>query len=101
MKTKSILNRCPSPRLCAALSLAAVLIVGCAGGSSPSHFQSNSQPAAPQTLAITTAALPSGTFGQFYQAQLQASGGVPPYRWLVLGGAGDADPLDSGLWLDP
>src|SRR5438876_5228429 len=88
-------------RVSAAVSLAATLVVGCAGGSSPSRLQTNSQQPASQTLSITTAALPAGSFGQFYKAQLQASGGVPPYRWLVLRGAGEADPLDSGVWLDP
>jgi hypothetical protein len=33
--------------------------------------------------AVTTTSLPSGTQGQPYSAQLQASGGLAPYSWAV------------------
>src|SRR5438067_4287840 len=98
MKNESTYRKYSPFRLRAALGLATPLVVGCAGGSSPSRLQTNSQQPASQTLSITTAALPAGSFGQFYKAQLQASGGVPPYRWVVFFGF---DPLQSGLWLDP
>lgn len=42
------------------------------------------EPTAP--LAITTASLPDGTVGIDYSAQLQATGGVPPYTWQLTGG---------------
>ncbi|WP_051079925.1 Ig domain-containing protein [Thioalkalivibrio thiocyanodenitrificans] len=48
------------------------------------------------TLQILTTELPDGNFGDSYAAQLQASQGVPPYNWLVIGGQ-----LPPGLALDP
>jgi hypothetical protein len=50
----------------------------------------------PFDLAVTTAALPSGTVGQRYSATLTASGGNPPYTWSVLSGSGS---LPAGLKL--
>ena len=47
-------------------------------------------------LTINTAALGSGTTGSAYTANLQATGGVPPYTWTVASGL-----LPSGLTLDP
>ncbi len=38
------------------------------------------------TVTITSNTLPDGVVGQFYNAQLTASGGTPPYRWRVIGG---------------
>ncbi len=38
-----------------------------------------------QTLSITTATLPNATVGQAYSYQLQASGGVAPYKWSYTG----------------
>jgi hypothetical protein len=37
-------------------------------------------------LKITTTSLPNGTVGANYSAQLQASGGVPPYTWSLTNG---------------
>ncbi len=36
-----------------------------------------------QPLKITTTSLPDGTVGIDYSAQLQATGGVPPYTWQL------------------
>ena len=44
------------------------------------------------SLAITTSSLPGGTTGQPYQAQLAASGGEPPYTWVLTSGS-----LPAGL----
>jgi hypothetical protein len=49
-------------------------------------------------LAITTAAaLPNGTAGAPYAAQLAATGGTPPYTWIVLAELGA---LPSGVTVD-
>ena len=45
------------------------------------------QPAAPQTLQITTSSVPNAAQYQPYQTQLFATGGVPPYSWSVDAGA--------------
>jgi len=42
---------------------------------------------APPALAIGTTALPGGTVAVGYCASLLAAGGVPPYKWAVIGGA--------------
>jgi hypothetical protein len=48
-------------------------------------------------LMITTTTLPNGVQGQTYPtAQLTATGGVPPYKWLPLSGS-----VPSGLTLNP
>jgi len=47
-------------------------------------------------LTITTASLPAGQVGQSYHANLEATGGTPPYRWSIKAGS-----LPSGLSLDP
>jgi hypothetical protein len=47
-------------------------------------------------VSITTTTLPNGSFGTGYSAFVQATGGVPPYRFAVVGGS-----LPSGLSLDP
>jgi Putative Ig domain len=49
-----------------------------------------------QPLTINTSALGNGTTGTPYTANLQATGGVPPYTWSVSTGL-----LPSGLTLDP
>jgi hypothetical protein len=73
----------------------AAVLSGCGGGAS-------NAPAVkpPVTLAakltISTSSLPAGTFGQFYSTTLKATGGAPPYQWLVASG----DPLSGGLTLD-
>jgi hypothetical protein len=53
-------------------------------------------PTTPPGLTLLTTALPNGTAGVAYSAPLSASGGTPPYRWLVTGGL-----LPIGLVLDP
>lgn len=46
-------------------------------------------------LVIVTAALETGTAGEYYYDLLEASGGLSPYRWSVSAGA-----LHDGLELD-
>ncbi len=41
----------------------------------------------PVALAIATSSLPNGVIGTFYDATVQASGGVPPYGFTVTGGS--------------
>ena len=45
-------------------------------------------------LTIDTVSLSNGTVGLFYSASLLASGGTPPYLWVISG------PLPPGLTLD-
>jgi YVTN family beta-propeller protein len=49
------------------------------------------------TLAISTQSLPNATVGTSYSYGLQATGGVPPYTWSLVGGALPAgfSPLSS------
>jgi uncharacterized protein (TIGR03437 family) len=49
----------------------------------------------PPALAITTASLKGGFNGAAYQDQVAATGGIPPYKWAISGGA-----LPPGLSLD-
>ncbi|HZR17378.1 MAG TPA: putative Ig domain-containing protein [Verrucomicrobiae bacterium] len=52
----------------------------------------------PPPLQITSVSLPNGTVGSFYNSQLGATGGQPPYNWsLALGSAS----LPPGLILNP
>jgi hypothetical protein len=52
------------------------------------------RPPPPPPLSITTTSLPGATVGQGYSAQLQASGGYPPYLWgLAVGSANLPDGL--------
>jgi hypothetical protein len=44
-------------------------------------------------LAITTTALPQGTQGTPYSAQLAATGGTPPYKWTM----NSPSPIPAGL----
>jgi hypothetical protein len=46
-------------------------------------------------LTITTTSFPGATLNSAYSATLTASGGVPPYTWVVAGGT-----LPSGLLLN-
>ncbi len=55
-----------------------------------------------QDLAIVTASLPAAMPGAEYAVQIQAAGGVPPYRWNLEGGAAlggllELDPLSGWL----
>jgi hypothetical protein len=45
-------------------------------------------------LNVATSSMPAGVFGATYRAQIQASGGTPPYRWSAGG-------LPPGLSIDP
>jgi hypothetical protein len=51
---------------------------------------------APATLAVATAALPSGTQSSSYSRALQATGGTSPYTWSISSGT-----LPAGLNLTP
>jgi len=51
------------------------------------YLKSTGAVAAPPALAIGTAALPGGAVAVGYCAPLLATGGVPPYKWAVIGGA--------------
>jgi hypothetical protein len=53
------------------------------------------QSSTPQPLAITTSSLPAGTVNQPYSTTLQATGGISPYTWSVVGGS-----LPNGLQLN-
>src|SRR5438552_4137172 len=77
------------------LIAATTLLTGCAGKSSPSQAFTAQAPVS-QQLVITTTALPAGTYGQFFDATLQVSGGVPPYQWFAVQG----DLLSIGLTLN-
>src|SRR5437588_1940327 len=81
----------------ALLALFAVLLSGC-GGKAGSSSTPALPPPAPvaQNLVIATSSLPNGTYGQFYSSGLKASGGTPPYTWVVANG----DPLSAGLSLN-
>lgn len=48
-----------------------------------------------QEFTITTSALPLGLLGDAYDADLEATGGVPPYRWVLV----NDTPLPAGLTL--
>jgi hypothetical protein len=70
--------RRPGPHLVRllALLLALLSIVSCGGGGS------SSPPPPPPALAVVTQpGLPRGVVGVVYSGKLQATGGVPPYRW--------------------
>ncbi len=60
-----------------------------------SALESLSIEVAPPPLVVVPSSLPVGAFGQTYSFQLQASGGVPPYTWMIIDGA-----LPSDLTLD-
>lgn len=47
-------------------------------------------------LALLTTSLPGGNAGRLYEAEIEASGGQPPYAWAVTSGA-----LPVGLTLPP
>ena len=41
----------------------------------------------PEALVVATSSVPSGVVGEAYSATIVADGGVPPYSWVVAGGA--------------
>jgi len=49
-----------------------------------------------EPVAITTQSLPDGVVGNPYNGLLTASGGLPPYTWVIASGS-----LPDGLALDP
>jgi cell division septation protein DedD len=51
------------------------------------YLKSTAAVTAPPALAIGTTALPGGTVAVGYCPPLLATGGVPPYKWAVIGGA--------------
>ncbi len=65
-------------------------------GLAQATFSVTINPNPAQAVAITTGALPTGTVGHAYLAQLQAAGGTAPYAWAVVAGA-----LPGGLALSP
>jgi hypothetical protein len=44
-------------------------------------------PPAPAPVSITSLSMSEGVTGQYYSAGLTATGGTPPYRWSLIGGA--------------
>ncbi|HVB94424.1 MAG TPA: Ig domain-containing protein [Acidimicrobiales bacterium] len=58
------------------------------------YFVLNVQPLTPPPLVITTTSVPNARVGSAYSANLQASGGVPPYVWSLKSGS-----LPNGLSL--
>jgi hypothetical protein len=62
---------------------------------STGDFELLVRPAAGEPLAVVTVALPPGTPGTAYSAQLEARGGVPPYAFSAAAGTS----LPSGLSL--
>ena len=82
-----------------AAMLLCLLLAGCAGKGSSQPPPATAPVTQPTTSALTittTGTLAPGTFGQFYQTNLKASGGTPPYQWFAMQG----DPLSAGLTLD-
>ncbi len=51
---------------------------------------------APAPLRIETATLPAPVAGGYYNVQLRATGGQPPYQWSLVEGT-----LPAGIHLDP
>src|ERR1019366_2716361 len=66
-----------------------VLVINPGGSASPAAFFT-----VINTLAITTASLPSGTPGSSYSFTLAGRGGTPPYTWSASG-------LPSSLLVNP
>ncbi len=62
----------------------------------PSGSGSTEYGVAYEPLVIGTSSLPSGTYGEAYSQQLEASNGLAPYTWDVSNGA-----LPDGLSLSP
>ena len=61
-------------------------VVTSAGTDSPNRLlYSQTGPAQPQALAITTTSLPNATVNTAYTATLQATGGTSPYTWSATG----------------
>jgi hypothetical protein len=63
---------CASASLCAAVTATGKVTI----------FNPSAPPPAP---VIATASLPAGVAGTPYEAQLEATGGTPPYRWSATG----------------
>jgi hypothetical protein len=68
-------------------SFSFVIAVADSGGQTAQQsFSLAIAPPPPVPLAISTTALPSATSNQTYSASLAATGGTPPYDWLVASG---------------
>jgi predicted small lipoprotein YifL len=50
---------------------------------------------------VTPAALPNGTIGSAYSTSIQASGGTPPYTWVLLSNSSDRLSTTSGSQATP
>ncbi len=55
---------------------------------------SSTPPSSTTPLSVTTTTLPGATVGTSYSAELSATGGTPPYSWVVTSGS-----LPAGLTL--
>ena len=77
---------------------AAIKVTDSATPSSQSATSNLSITISPAPLAVTTTSLPGGIAGSSYPSTtLQASGGVPPYTWVLASGSN----LPAGLSLSP
>lgn len=72
-----------------ALLVAVCAITGCGGTATQTNTSST-------PLVITTSSLPKGQMESPYSATLAATGGAPPYIWLLTSGT-----LPAGLSLNP
>ena len=85
-------NRRELPAMLAIVAAIAAVIglSGCAG-----YAAQAAKPGTISALAIATTSLPPAAKGVLYSTQLQAAGGVPPYKWSVASGV-----LPAGITVD-
>jgi phospholipase C len=89
MKASAPLTRLISLVSVVALAITILDLTAC-GGSGTS-----TTPPPPAPLSVTTTSLANSTLGAAYSQSLNATGGVPPYRWTVSSGS-----LPAGLTLN-